>query len=313
MKLQRSVFLILCLFLLLPMVVRGAMNLDDQTKRAVVLIAKYDDDDDFLGWGSGFFVDEGIVVTNKHVIEGADWYRVFATTSDYKVDFDCEKSITKSDMKINLDDDVAYVRVYLPCEHGKVLFADEDPQQDDHLWVMGYPRRGTGSTSFNLYFATGSVIGRTDDGWLATDALINPGNSGGPVVNDTGVIGVAVGYGTDENGNQLEGYFIPSSVIVSGLLYANDSRFGYTPQSRGSSKSSIRSSVSSSSSTIVSRSSSSRSSVSRSSIQSSRAPQVNSFEARTCERVLRWFRNNNKMMDRVNARLQKRFGFQCRA
>jgi hypothetical protein len=35
------------------------------------------------------------------------------------------------------------------------------------------------------------------------------------------------------------------------------------------------------------------------------------LQLRTCERVMKWFRGNQKMLDRVNARLEKRFGFRC--
>lgn len=36
------------------------------------------------------------------------------------------------------------------------------------------------------------------------------------------------------------------------------------------------------------------------------------FKIRTCDRVMKWFKGNNKMLERVNARLEKRFGFTCR-
>lgn len=40
---------------------------------------------------------------------------------------------------------------------------------------------------------------------------------------------------------------------------------------------------------------------------------VSSFELRTCERVMKWFKDDTKMLDRVNTRLEKRFGFTCGA
>ncbi len=262
---KRLVFVFL--LALLPSLVAAAPALSESTKTSVVFIANYNNDKEFLGWGSGFFVDEGIVVTNKHVIAAGDWYAVYATTPEGKVDFGCRKNITKSDVKINLDDDVAYIRVFLPCDHDTLLFAP-DPEIGDPLWIIGYPFRGTVSASLNILITSGSVLPTTIEGWMRTDARLDSGNSGGPVVNGSAVIGVAVAKGVDENGDFVAGYFIPASVALNGLLYANDSRFAYTPQSSVSS--SRGSSLSSGAS--VSPISSSFRSASRSSAGSSLVP-----------------------------------------
>lgn len=254
-------------------------------KTAVVFVANYDDNGDFLGWGSGFYVDEGIVVTNRHVIEDGDYYRVYGTGADEKVNMECYKKITRSDVKLNLNDDVAYMRVYLPCDHGVLRFA-LDPEDGDRVSVLGYPYKGSVEASLTLTVTSGSVIGNTSEGWRRTDAFLDLGNSGGPVVNDTDVVGVAVAKGVDAEGKFVTGYFIQSSVILDGLLYANDPRFGYTPQSSFSSRSRSSSSVSSSSSkksssssvtsrgSVSSRSLSSRSFSSRASAQPSPFPDV---------------------------------------
>lgn len=247
------------LIALIPYLVWAQSSLPSSITSATVLIANYNASGTFLGWGSGFFVDEGIVVTNKHVIESGDWYRVYGTGVNEAIDFNCYRKITKSDVKINLDDDVAYMRAYLPCDHGTMNFA-ADPQEGDLISVIGYPYK-KGSTTIELVVSSGTVIGRTEDGWLSTDAYMDVGNSGGPVINGTEVVGVAVAKGIDDQGNFVEGYFIPSSTILRGLLYANNSDFGYTPQSSISSRSSsARSSSVSSSSSVFSSSSSQRSS-----------------------------------------------------
>jgi hypothetical protein len=219
--------------LLAPLVARAASGLPTAVSTATVLIANYDDANEFVGWGSGFFVDEGIVVTNRHVVEAGAWYRVYATGSDETVDMSCYKKITRSDVKLNLDDDVAYMRAYLPCAHGVMDFAD-DPWEGDAVSVLGYPFKGSVSTSLGLTVTTGEVLGEEADGWMLTDAEMDVGSSGGPVIGEWGVVGVAVAKSVDEEGRYVVGYFIPSSVILEGLLYANDPRFGYTPRSRSS-------------------------------------------------------------------------------
>lgn len=251
---KRALLLITFVLLLLPTVAWGASNLSENVSTSVVFIVNYDQDGKFLGWGSGFFVDEGIVVTNKHVIEGAHIYRIYATGKDEKVNASCFKKITKSDIRVNLDDDVAYMRVYLDCAHGIMDFAD-DPKDSDPVSVLGYPYKGSVTIAQELTVTTGTVIGHTVDGWVLTDAHMDLGSSGGPVVNGTDVLGVSVAKSLDENGEYAVGYFIPSSVILKGLLYANDSRFGYTPRSRSSSSSKssrVSSSVSSSANSVSS-------------------------------------------------------------
>jgi hypothetical protein len=247
-------------------------------KSATVLVMKYNASGTPYGWGSGFFVDDGIVVTNKHVIEGAAILRVYATGSDDALNTKCYKTVPLADVKMNLDDDVAYIRSYLPCEHGVMNFT-EDPWEGDDISVLGYPYRGSVASSLFLKVSTGSVTGTTSDGWLKTNAFLDVGNSGGPVVNDADIVGVAVAKGVDAEGRYVTGYFIPSSVILKGLLALEDSNFGYVPRPITSSSRSSRSSSSSSVSVIVNSSSSSQKSASSSSdalhgaaSSSSRAP-----------------------------------------
>ena len=233
---RKSFFLFLTFALWMPPAGQSfAAPTADNTRMSTVFIANYDRDGQFTGWGSGFFVDEGIVITNKHVIEGGRSYRIFATKADGAVDLECYRDISKADMKINLEDDVAYVRVFLSCPHGVVRFAAHDPAPGEKVQVLGFPNRGTVEASLHLSTTTGSVTGAMESTWLKTDAYIHFGNSGGPVVHDDLVVGVAVAKAVDREGNFVTGLFVPVSVIIKGLEYANDSTFGYTPQIQQSS------------------------------------------------------------------------------
>ena len=218
-----------------------AVELPTDTTTATVFIALYNREGHFTGWGSGFYVDEGIVITNKHVIEGGTYYRIFATEADKTVDLGCYKDLCRSDVKVNLEDDIAYIRVYLPCSHGIVTFADRDPPVGAPVSVIGYPNRGSVSESLMLSTTTGSVTGASSGPWLKTDAYIHFGNSGGPVVVHDAVVGVAVAKGVDSDGNFVTGLFVPVSVVIRGLEYANDSTFGYTPRVRQSASASVSS------------------------------------------------------------------------
>jgi len=270
---QRRILSAALALFLLPIGTFAAAGLPDETTTSVVFVGNVNASDQLIGWGSGFYVDEGIVVTNKHVIESesTDYYRVYATRADGMVDLECYQDVTKSDVKINLDDDVAYMRVYLPCAHDMLDLGD-DPEAGDRIAIVGFPYRGSVQESMKISVSTGSMIGTSADGWYRTTAQLDIGNSGGPVVKDGEAVGVAVAKGVDAEGNYVEGFFIPSSVILEGLLYANDSRFGYTPRPRSSSSRSSVSSSSSVSSRASSSSSSSRSSRSSSSASRSSLP-----------------------------------------
>lgn len=340
------------------------------TKSAVAFVAIYDAQGDFAGWGTGFYVDEGIVVTNKHVIDGGMYYRVYTADENDTVDLKCFRTLTRSDVKINLDDDVAYMRAYVECPHGAVYFANSDPKVGEAIGVLGYPTKGSVKESMVQTRVSGTVTG-IDGLWMTTDAPVDFGNSGGPVMVGDRVAGVIVAKSVTAEGEYIEGLFVPVSQILRGLENANDSSFGYRPQSiqqnpvyqlatlsgpatdadctlilgeggqaaddgscrcaRGYKRDSTgtmciatASSASSSVSTATTSSSSARvsSSHARTSASSSKSSNRSSasgptaaaqtpFAKRVCERVQRLFSGNAKMINRVNERLQRRFGFTC--
>ena len=143
-----------------------------------------------LGTGSGFAIGEGLIVTNRHVIE--DGTAVSLNTWD-------GGSIQAQVHGVDVADDLALVRVDRTLPSAGVLAAD-DPPAGTEVTVVGYPLGG------HLEFVRGDVVdyARLDsaDGprVLRLSAEIWPGNSGGPVLDDDGrVVGVvfAIERGTD--------------------------------------------------------------------------------------------------------------------
>jgi len=139
--------------------------------------------------GSGFVIDEeGYVLTNRHVIEGADSIRVtLADGQEY------EAELVGRDART----DVALVKID-PEEPLTVLSLGDSAQTEVGEWVMaiGNPF-GLGGNSVTVGVV--SFKGRplrlqTQDNpveMLQTDASINPGNSGGPLLDSRGqVIGI---------------------------------------------------------------------------------------------------------------------------
>jgi serine protease Do len=139
------------------------------------------------GAGSGWIIDEdGLIVTNNHVVEGAD--SVTVTLVD-------GRTFTAETVRTDWLSDLAIVRVNarnLPA--AKVGDSDALRVGD---WVVAIGNSlGMGiSATAGIVSAQGVSLsvsaGQTQEDLIQTDAAINPGNSGGPLVNMAGeVIGI---------------------------------------------------------------------------------------------------------------------------
>ncbi len=138
--------------------------------------------------GSGFVVDkDGYVLTNRHVVEGADEISVHIGTHDY------DAKLIGQDART----DVALVKVE-PREPLTVMSLGNSDQTEVGEWVMaiGNPF-GLGGNSVTVgvvsYKGRALTLGvqNTSVDMIQTDAAINPGNSGGPLLNTRGeVIGI---------------------------------------------------------------------------------------------------------------------------
>ncbi len=136
--------------------------------------------------GSGFIIDpKGYVVTNNHVVEGADKIKVILVGGkEYKA------TVKGRDPKT----DLALIQIVdPPADLPFLKMGDSDAiQVGDWVLAVGNPF-GLGHTvTQGIISAKGRVIGAGPyDNFLQTDASINPGNSGGPLLNLKGeVIGI---------------------------------------------------------------------------------------------------------------------------
>ena len=161
--------------------------------------------------GSGFVIDgkEGLIVTNNHVIDGADEIIVnFSDGSKLKV----EKVIGK-DTKT----DLALLKVIPKRPLAQVAFgASGGMKVGDWVMAIGNPFGLGGSVSVGIISAKQRDIntGPYDD-YLQTDAAINKGNSGGPLFNMDGeVIGVNTAIISPTGFSVGIGFAVPSDVAV---------------------------------------------------------------------------------------------------
>ncbi|MBG76469.1 MAG: Periplasmic pH-dependent serine endoprotease DegQ [Alphaproteobacteria bacterium MarineAlpha5_Bin12] len=161
-----------------------------------------------VGLGSGFIIDDsGIVVTNNHVIEGADEINIIMDNGD-----EFEATILGKDPKA----DLAVIKF---DPKGKKLNSVEWGDSDlarigDWAIAIGNPL-GVGNT---VTAGIVSAIARDIGGgpyvkFIQTDASINRGNSGGPLFNIEGkVIGINSAIISQSGGSIGLGFAIPSNI-----------------------------------------------------------------------------------------------------
>ncbi len=173
--------------------------------------------------GSGFVIDgrEGLIVTNNHVIDGADEISVvFRDGSKLKV----EKVLGKDDKT-----DLALLKVNPVRPLKDVKFGSSDNLRiGDWVMAVGNPFGLGGSVSVGIISAKQRDIqsGPYDD-YLQTDAAINKGNSGGPLFNMDGeVIGVNTAIISPTGGSIGIGFSVPSNVAM--VVLDQLKRFGET-------------------------------------------------------------------------------------
>ena len=137
------------------------------------------------GMGSGFILHEsGLVLTNNHVIEGAD--QITVKLADGR---EFPATIVGRDPKT----DVAILRIQDAKDLPAVALGDSDALEvGDWVIAIGNPFGLSHSVSMGIVSAKERFIGAGPyDDFIQTDAAINPGNSGGPLFNAKGeVIGI---------------------------------------------------------------------------------------------------------------------------
>jgi len=135
--------------------------------------------------GSGFIIDrQGYIVTNNHVIEGAD---------EIKVRLANEKEFDAEIVGRDPNTDLALIRIKGASNLTPLNLGDSD-KLTVGSWVvaMGSPFGLEQTVTAGIVSAKGRVIGSGPyDDFIQTDASINPGNSGGPLLNMSGeVVGI---------------------------------------------------------------------------------------------------------------------------
>jgi Do/DeqQ family serine protease len=160
--------------------------------------------------GSGVIVDpSGLVVTNHHVIEGADQVKV--SLADKR---ELEAEIVLKDSR----SDLAVLRIKAQSERFPALeFADSDALQvGDLVLAIGNPFAVGQTVTHGIVSAVARTqVGITDyQFFIQTDAAINPGNSGGALVDLGGrLVGINTAIFSRSGGSQGIGFAIPANMV----------------------------------------------------------------------------------------------------
>jgi serine protease Do len=179
-----------------------------------------------ISGGSGFIVSEdGYILTNNHVVEGADEVRVYFSDRRY---FDAE--IIGTDPFT----DVAVIKVDTGEDLPYMAIGDSDDLKVGE-WILAIGNPGFGSSTQLDFTVTAGIIsargrglrllqrelnadprygedvaGYAIEDFIQTDAVINPGNSGGPMVNLRGqVVGINSAIASTTGVYQGYGFAIP--------------------------------------------------------------------------------------------------------
>jgi serine protease Do len=174
--------------------------------------------------GSGFIIDEkGIVVTNNHVIEGAE---------DIVVQVNGEKKFKAKVIGADPLSDLAVLQIETKEKFIPVKFGDSDKARiGDWVIAIGNPFGLGGTVTSGIISARNRSIGlsRYED-YIQTDASINSGNSGGPLFDMKGdVIGINTAI-LGRSGNVGIGFSIPSNsakIVIDQLIEFGETKRGW--------------------------------------------------------------------------------------
>lgn len=193
-------------------------DLGPVAKRALVYDPEKDQKYAHHGQGSGLILSPQLILTNHHVIKGADRLRItFATGAILGLDANVVVSDSITDLAVirlpnelpaDLKDDI----------QGETPFADseKDVHVGDWALAVGSPLGYKHTLTQGVISAKGRLLTNILElvELIQTDAAMNPGNSGGPLFDQRGrLMGINVAIASDNGVNQGIGFAIPSNTV----------------------------------------------------------------------------------------------------
>ena len=177
------------------------------------------------GSGSGFFLEDGRIITNAHVVESHTFIEVQRDGDSKR--FEAEVEAVAHEI------DLAILKLKSPKQLNDIqpLTLGELPDVHQEVTVYGYP---VGGEALSI---TKGIISRIEHqmyvhSYLAfqaiqVDAAINPGNSGGPALVNDKVVGIVM---QSRNGEENIGYMIPVTILKRFLADMEDGKYDGFPE-----------------------------------------------------------------------------------
>lgn len=158
--------------------------------------------------GSGFIIEQGLILTNNHVVANADEIKIHFTEEDQEEPTDGE--VVGRDPEL----DLALIKVQTKRQMVPIPMGDSDKSEvGEFVAAVGNPFGQGHSVTHGIISAKGrvspdiSVLAR----YIQTDAPINPGNSGGPLINSKGEV-IAINNAIDARAQGI-GFAIPINTV----------------------------------------------------------------------------------------------------
>ena len=164
------------------------------------------------GEGSGVIVDEnGYIITNNHVVEGADRIRVRLFNGN-------EKRYDAKLIGTDAETDLAVIKIDVGNKLPAAKIGNSDAiDVGDWAIAVGSPFGFRETVTVGIISAKSREfsVSRPFQKFLQTDAAINPGNSGGPLLNIRGeIIGINTAIVSRTGGYEGLGFSLPSNIAV---------------------------------------------------------------------------------------------------
>jgi len=182
--------------------------------------------------GAGVIVDpDGYIMTNAHVVEGAQRIRVILwlppTTLDDVSSSGNARVLNARVIGLQKETDLALLKVEASNLPTLPFRLDRPPRSGELVFAIGSPEGLQNSVSMGVI----SSAWRQPDPdnpmvYLQTDAPINPGNSGGPLVDVSGaVVGLNTFIVSSSRGNEGLGFAIPARIV--NFVYQGLRKYGH--------------------------------------------------------------------------------------
>lgn len=192
--------------------------------------SKFPDPQPQQGAGSGVIISpDGYILTNNHVVEGADENRVEVNMNDRH---EMKAKVIGTDPST----DLAVIKVDAKDMPTAAFGNSDELEIGEWVLAIGNPLQLQGTVTAGIVSALGRSIRIISDDYgienfIQTDAAINPGNSGGPLVNLSGeVIGINTAIATTNGRYQGYGFAIPINLaryVAEDIIKNGKVRRGY--------------------------------------------------------------------------------------